>query len=187
MPSTAVYVFLLAVAAVALVVIFRPMVKAWLRARGDRLVACPETNEPVAVAVDPVDAAFSALLGTREVHLKSCTRWPEKAGCGQECLAQIEKAPNGCLVSSILREWYAGKICTLCGKPFGEMHTWEHKPALMSPERVTSEWVDVPVEELPERLATHLPICWDCHIIETLYRMHPDLVTERESHKPYWV
>lgn len=184
MPA-AVYLLLLAVAAGALFLALAPLIKAWWMARGTRLVTCPETEEPVAVEIDPMDAAFHTFLKTREVHLQSCSRWPEKAGCGQECMGQITAAPNGCLVRSILAEWYAGKSCSLCGKEL-PVEWGQHKPALMSPGRVTFEWGDLRVEDLPEVLATHRPVCWDCHVVETLYRMHPELVTEREPHKPYW-
>lgn len=184
MPA-AVYLLLIAVAVGALFFALGPLITACWKSRGKRLVTCPETRETVAVEIDPVDAAFQSFLKTREVHLQSCTRWPEKAGCGQECLSQIAAAPNGCLVSNILAEWYAGKPCALCGKEL-PIELGQHRPALMSPDRITFEWADLRVEDLPEILATHRPVCWDCHIVETLYRMHPELVTEREPHKPYW-
>lgn len=186
MSPLATYLLLTAVALAAVAVTLAPFVKAYWKARGARLVTCPENRQPVRVEIDAMDAAFSALLRPVDLQLRSCTRWPEKAGCGQECLVQIEKAPNGCRVRSVLAEWYQGKTCVLCGKPFGEMHTWDHKPVLMSLDRVTQEWADVAVEDLPEKLATCLPVCWDCHVVETLYRMHPELIVEREPHKPYW-
>lgn len=183
--TAAVYLLLTAVAAVALILALVPLIEAYWKARGVRFETCPETQEPVAVEVDPMDAAFHALLKTREIHLQSCSRWPERVGCGQGCLAQIEAAPNGCLVRNVLAEWYEGKSCALCGKELA-VEFGQHKPVLMSPDRVTLEWADQRVEDLPEALATYQPICWDCHVIETLYRMHPELITERAPHKPYW-
>lgn len=180
--TAAVYVLLIVVAAGALAVALSPLVKGWWKARGKRLVTCPETQETAAVEIDPMDAAFHAFLATRELHLQSCTRWPEKAGCGQACMAQISEAPNGCLVHNILAEWYEGKSCALCDKKLSAKFG-EHKPALMSLDRVTYEWADLRVEDIPGALLTHLPICWDCHVVETLYRLHPDLITEREPHK----
>lgn len=128
--------------------------------------------------VDPVDAAFHALLKTREIHLQSCSHWPEKAGCGQACLAETAAAPNGCLVHNVLAEWYEGKPCAVCGKELS-LESGAHRPALMSPERVTSEWADLRVEDLPEVLAVWWPVCWDCHVVETLYRLHPEVITGR--------
>jgi hypothetical protein len=181
-----VYLLLIAVAAGALFLALAPLIKAWWTSRGERLATCPETKEPVAVEIDPMDAAFQTLLKTREIHLQSCSHWPAKTGCGQECLSQIEAAPNGCLVHSFLVEWYEGKSCALCGKelPVDLENLDQHTPALMSPDRVTFEWADLRIEELPETLSTYQPICWDCHVVETLNRMHPELITEREPHKP---
>jgi hypothetical protein len=182
--TAAVYLLLTVVATGALFLALAPLIRAWWTARGQRLVICPETMEPAAVEIDPVDAAFQALLKTREIHLQSCIRWPEKAGCGQACVSQIAAAPRGCLIRSVLTEWYEGKSCALCGKELS-VDFAEHKPALLTPERISSEWTDLRVADIPEILATHRPICWDCHVVETLYRMHPELITAREPHKPY--
>jgi hypothetical protein len=178
----ATYLLLAALAVVAVTAALWKLFAAWRRARGERLITCPETKAPAAVELDAFDAAFHELLGTRELRLQSCTRWPERAGCGQECLTQIEHTPDGCRVRALLAGWYEDKPCALCGKPFGKIETWEHKPALMSPGRMTMEWSEIPVLELPERMATHLPVCWDCHVVESLYRRHPELVTERPEH-----
>jgi hypothetical protein len=178
----ATYLLLAALAVVTVVVALWNLFGAWRRARGERLIVCPENRQPAAVALDAFDAAFHDFLGTREMHLKSCTRWPEMAGCGQECLAQIESAPDGCRVRSLLVGWYEDKPCALCGTPFGRIETWEHRPALMSPDKVTMEWSEIPAVELPERMATHQPVCWNCHVVESLYRLHPEMVVERPKH-----
>lgn len=58
--------------------------------RGKRIVTCPDTREPAAVEVDAAHVAASAWGGPPDVRLKDCSRWPEKADCGQECLSQVE-------------------------------------------------------------------------------------------------
>src|SRR6188472_3964789 len=73
----------------------------FLRYRGTRVVTCPETRQPVAVRVDKEHAAVTSALGEEHLRLESCTRWPEKRHCGQECLAQIEESPEGCLVRNM--------------------------------------------------------------------------------------
>jgi hypothetical protein len=183
--TAAVDLLLLAVAAGALFFALAPLIKGWWKARGERLVTCPEAQEPAAVEIDPVDAAFQALLKTREIHLQSCTRWPEGAGCGQKCMDQITAIPNGCLIRSILAEWHEGKSCVTCGLELSAVFN-QQQTALISPERVTLDWADLRVEGLSETLMTHQPICWDCHIVETLYRMHPEATPERAPHKPAW-
>jgi len=155
--------------------------RTYLRYRGTRVVTCPETCNPVAVRVNKGHAAATTALGEPQLRLESCTRWPEKEHCGQECLAQIEAAPADCLVRNILARWYEGGACELCGQKIGAIHWADHKPALLSPERKTIEWGEVPPETLPAVLATHQRVCWNCHVAKTFHDRYPDLVTERPA------
>ena len=65
---------------------------AWRSVRGKRAVTCPETREAAEVEVDAARVAVSAWGGPPDVRLKDCSRWPEKADCGQECLAEVARA-----------------------------------------------------------------------------------------------
>jgi hypothetical protein len=58
--------------------------------RGKKTVTCPETGQSATVEVDAVRIAASAWGGVPDVRLKDCTRWPERAKCGQDCLLQME-------------------------------------------------------------------------------------------------
>lgn len=148
--------------------------RAWFRNRGERVVTCPENRRPAGVRVD---AFRVAQLGS--FRLAECSRWPERAGCGQECLSQIQESPNGCLVRTILADWHRGKSCASCGRPFGDIEWSAQKPALLSADKVSMEWSRVPAEKLDETLQTALPVCFACHMASTLVREHPDLVTDR--------
>jgi hypothetical protein len=59
------------------------------------------------------------------------------------------------------------------------VHWFNHRPALLSPEGVTREWQQVSPEKLPDVLATHKPVCWNCHICETFRREYSDVVVDR--------
>jgi hypothetical protein len=48
----------------------------------------------------------------------------------------------------------------------------------MSPDGRTMEWGEVRVEDLPEVLRTHRPVCWNCHVAESFRRQYPDLVID---------
>jgi hypothetical protein len=150
--------------------------------RGVRVVTCPETQAPVTVELDARHAASSELAGSVEYRLQSCSRWPEREGCGQECLAEIEAAPSGCLVRTMLTDWYRDAGCVLCGREFGEIRWTDHKPGLMAPDRTTWEWDEISPETLPGALATHSPICWDCHIAQSFRTRHPELVVDDPLH-----
>ncbi len=151
----------------------------YFRFRGQRLITCPENRQTAAVEVDARRAAVTSLLGPPELRLQDCSRWPVRAGCGQECLLQIETQPEACLVRNIITRWYAGKSCVYCGKAIGEVDWLNHKPALMNESRTTVQWNALPAERLPEVLRTHLPVCWDCHIAESFRKEHPELVVDR--------
>jgi hypothetical protein len=152
---------------------------AFLRFRGARVVACPETGQPAGVEVDASRAAVTALGGKPELRLTECSRWPERAGCGQDCLRQIESSPEGCLVRTLVTSWYSGKTCVYCGKPFGEIHWHDHKPALQGESGTLQAWAEVPTEKVPDALAWGRPVCWSCFVAESFRREHPDLVVDR--------
>ncbi|MGH9399962.1 MAG: hypothetical protein ACRD00_06315 [Thermoanaerobaculia bacterium] len=163
----------------SLAFILRNAWKAFSRYRGKRVVTCPETNEQVAVDVDALHAAATASFGGGpELRLKACTRWPERQPCGQECLVQIEAAPEECSVRSMLARWYAGTVCVLCGAPIGEIRWADHRPAFLGPGHKPAAWSDVLPEHLPHVLATHERICWNCYVTESFRFEHPDLVVE---------
>ena len=153
--------------------------RAYLKFRGVRLVTCPETERPAAVEVDAKHAAFSTVFGQPSLQVKNCSRWPERRGCGRECLGQVEVAPEDCLVRTIVAKWYKEKSCVFCGKAIEEVNWLDHYPALLSPDRVTFEWSEILPEKLPEALATHTPVCWNCHIAQTFRRRFPELVVDR--------
>jgi len=153
----------------------------FLKFRGKRVITCPETRKPAAVEVDAAHAALTAAVSHTDLRLKSCSRWPELEGCGQECLLQVEISPADCLVRNILTNWYADKHCSSCGKALGEINWSDHKPAMLSRDGVTVEWRDIPPEKVPEFLLTHFPVCWDCQITERFCRDHPEMIIDRSK------
>jgi hypothetical protein len=156
----------------------------YTRLKGKRVLTCPETGESVGVDLDAKRAAVTSLLGANPaLSLTDCTRWPERAGCDQACLHQLEGAPESCKLQSLLAEWYRGQKCAFCRKPFDEINWVDHKPALLAPDLRTIEWKDVRPEMVDLVLSTHGPVCWNCHIAESFRREHPELVTDRRYAK----
>ncbi len=151
----------------------------YFRQRGERLVSCPETQQPAAVRVNALRAALSSLRGSSQVRLDACTRWPEREECGQECLSDIVSAPDGCMVHKRLVAWYADKNCALCGAEVDAKHWYSHEPALLDPAGRTLDWGQIKVLDLEQVLETHRPVCWNCHIIENVIRKHPDRIVFR--------
>ena len=154
--------------AAAAVLVFR-----FARLRGTRLVTCPETSQMVAVDVAAWRGAVRMPWSKKQLDLRNCSRWPEKRDCGQECVRQIEAAPRDCLVSNTLTRWYAGKSCALCAKPFGEIRWADYRPAITPDsaalDRKLLEWSTIPVDRIPEVMASHEPVCWRCYAEEVLH------------------
>lgn len=170
----------LALAVVLFAVRAVPGLRAYFGYRGKRLITCPESCTPEAVEVASAEAGVGAFLSEPTVRLKECSRWPERQDCGQECLRQIEADPEKCLVWNIVAKWYEGKSCVFCHKQIGPLHHIDHVPALLAPDRKTTEWKRIRPEQLPAVFETHRPVCWNCHVTETFRRLHPELIVERE-------
>jgi hypothetical protein len=64
-------------------------------------VNCPETDAPVSVRFNALRAAWSSLGGPPTLRLADCTRWPERAGCGQECIPEALLANPAALVDHV--------------------------------------------------------------------------------------
>ena len=176
---TAAYFIVIVIIATALYFGISWLVGACSRYRGIKVVACPETERPALVEVNALHASLTSMVGRPDIRLESCSRWPMKNQCGQECLANLDVAPGECLVSGVLMRWYRGRNCVYCGKPAEELQWMDHKPALQTPAGELVEWRGVSVENLSMVLKTHLPVCWDCYIAQSFRRDHPDLVTYR--------
>src|SRR3974377_2448524 len=131
----------------------------YFRLKGKMLVTCPETKAPAAVNLDATRPAEQSVFGEPHLRLSECSRWPERQGCGQDCLSQIEAAPEDCLVRTTVARWYAGKACAYCGKPI-EAIDWlgGQRPALLAPDGKTVQWDQIRPEKLPEVLAKYAPV-----------------------------
>ena len=149
------------------------------RFRGARIVTCPETNKPTIVEVDALHASLTSAVGLPDIRLKDCSRWPIKEQCGQECLMDLDVAPEGCLVSGVLMRWYRDKNCVYCRKAFPELHWVDHRPALLSADGKLLAWNEVQLDQLRNVLESYAPVCWDCYIAQTFRHDHPDLVVMR--------
>jgi hypothetical protein len=153
--------------------------KVWFTWRQKRLITCPENRSPAAVRVDALRAAAGVLTGHGHLTLSECSRWPEKQGCGQECLSQIEKGPGECLVRTLVARWYEGKACSCCGKPIQDVAWADQRPGLHAPDGRLVAWPDVAPETLPELFKTHAPVCWNCLVVGKVALERPDEVTVR--------
>jgi hypothetical protein len=67
------------------------VVETFLRFRIRRTVTCPETGQAAEVGIDPVKAASGSAFGRLVLRVKSCSLWPDRAGCARQCMESSEK------------------------------------------------------------------------------------------------
>lgn len=135
--------------------------------RGTRLVGCPATGEPTALTLAAGRAGLSGLYRAPAVRVRTCSGWPERAGCAQKCIGQVMAAPDDCRVERILTRWYQGKTCACCGRPLKPTEGTRHKPCFMGPDQRIYEWKEIQPQAIPKVLGTHSPVCWNCLVAET--------------------
>lgn len=155
-------------------------VRAETRLAGVRLVTCPETGERAAVVFDRLHGALTAFVhGEPEAQLADCSRWAVHGGCEQPCVPEALSPDRS--TSHIVARWAAGKRCVYCRKTLDDVEApiVGHHVALLGSDRVTTEWPDVPPTDLVDALESRAPVCWNCHVVETFRRVHPELVTDR--------
>jgi Protein of unknown function (DUF1761) len=82
--------------------------------RDGRTVNCPETQAPVSVQFNALRAAWTGLAGPPKLRLADCTRWPERADCGQECIPDaVEAKPAPVQVSLNQVPWRTRRVVHL--------------------------------------------------------------------------
>jgi hypothetical protein len=175
--NAAVYFIVTMILAAVLYFGFRWLVRACSKYRGVKIVSCPETATCAVVEIDALHASLTSTVGRPDIRLKSCSRWPMKSQCGQECLANLDVAPGECLVSGLLMRWYRGRYCVYCGKPAEELHWLDHESALQTKGKLV-QWGRVPGENFSIVLKTHLPVCWNCYITQPFREDHPDQMVD---------
>jgi hypothetical protein len=109
-------------------------VRAYRLYSGLRLISCPETAEEAIVKIRATRAMASTLVGRNDVRLRSCSRWPEKKGCDQSCVAQIAASPNGCRARVPARSATPQAATWVSEEFYGSV---KQRPAELRPRRET--------------------------------------------------
>ena len=86
------WIVLAAIVALAVAYVLLPVIGAvFVRFRGARELACPETGANATVGGDAGWAAFTGAFRHPVLRVKSCSLWPGRRGCGEGCLDSYEK------------------------------------------------------------------------------------------------
>jgi len=82
------WILLLAIVGTAILYVLIPIVAGvFARYRKPRIVRCPETGGAAEIKIDAPHAAATSLPGPPELRAADCSRWPERKGCDQACIA----------------------------------------------------------------------------------------------------
>jgi len=60
------------------------------RFRRSKALLCPETGVQAEVGIDASRAAITSAFGPPQLRAKTCSLWPEKEKCAQDCLTLSE-------------------------------------------------------------------------------------------------
>lgn len=151
--------FVLGVAVAAFVVL-----TVYHRRPKKQAIVCPETLQSEVVEIDRAHALYTLLRDKKEVRLKSCTRWPDRAECDQDCVVQIDAGPA--VVERILSKWYDGRNCAMCATPLVRNNFQRGRAAALDRDGALVELRDLNWNEFPMSLERFYPICWKCHGVE---------------------
>lgn len=148
--------------------------------RGVQSVTCPDSGQPVDVEVDHKFAFWTALRGQEHSRLQSCSQWPDKGDCGQECLAQIDPSPEN--VERLLTKWYEGKSCAICARTLSPSDWRRSRLAVLNEQHKLFELRDMYLEQLQSALEHMQPLCWNCHQQERARQAVPPRVLKGDRH-----
>lgn len=70
---------------IAIVFLARMSVK-FIQLLGWHEVVCPETGSVAIIRIHALQAAVSSTVADPELHVRDCSRWPQRHGCSQECV-----------------------------------------------------------------------------------------------------
>lgn len=128
------------------------------------VIICPETLNSAEIQVDRMHQLYTLWRDQKETRLKSCTRWPERAECDQDCIAQVEPGPA--VIDRILGRWYDSKNCAICAMPLVRTDFQRGKAAALDRDGALVELREMNWNEFPMSLERFDPICWKCHATE---------------------
>jgi hypothetical protein len=144
---------------------------AYVQSRTPRAVVCPLDGRPAAMRVDAAHAALAIVTGSPR-RVAGCSFWPGRGRCGQICVEQVRPMPETARLLRLLRRWYAGQRCTLCGGEFGELRWCDFPPTLLGSGGQSRPWFEMTAADAAAGIAAgdYRPLCWRCHVLEGLRR-----------------
>jgi hypothetical protein len=169
-----IYVFVPLVFGVVLLVYVGIAIATWRRLRGARVVTCPETRRSAGVSVDLGHAITSAIRERADIRIAACSCWPERTGCDQLCVPQIETGGDTTRATAVAARFFEHHSCAMCLRHIEPLSHGTNQPGFMNPvTREVVPWDEVPAQDLPDAVASHRALCRDCTFAESSRLMEP--------------
>jgi hypothetical protein len=85
-----VFLLLLGVTVLGSAYVIAPVVTdTYRRYRGRKIVVCPETGQIADVELKAKRASLFSAFGREWVRIRSCSLWPKRKGCAEDCLKNL--------------------------------------------------------------------------------------------------
>lgn len=183
MLTFAIFPFLLFFAG-AYLVLCLPLASMWSirkQNRGRHGIICPETRNPADIELDGRYAMQTAAHNYEHSRIASCSRWPEKDECDQECLAQVNPSPEN--IERLLSKWCSGKVCGLCDRALRASDWAFSRIGWLDENRKLIELHDIELKNLQQELQDKRPLCWTCHLQERERQAKPPAPRKGDRHR----
>ncbi len=154
-------VFLMFLVAIAVVTCVVVLLKPDTYFTRHHTIVCPEAHAQTDIEIDRAHRLKTLLRGTSELRVAGCDRWPERQGCDEECLLQVDLKPA--VLQRTLRKWYAGKSCALCDRVLTEDDWRQGRFSALDGDNKFVSPAALPLRDLPQHVSRYRPVCWQCH------------------------
>lgn len=84
--------------------------------------------------------------------------------------------------TELLKRFFDGKECAICGQPIPPVHRMGMKPGLLNPAtHETHLWDEIPNVNLSTALEIQLPVCSACGVAESFRQRFPDRIVDGDD------
>ncbi|HZY31759.1 MAG TPA: hypothetical protein VFF86_08980 [Candidatus Methylomirabilis sp.] len=98
------WIVVASIIAIAVLFVLLPVVADTLRRfRRKQSLRCPEVGREAEVGIDAPQAAWTSAFGRALLRVKTCSLWPQREGCTQDCLHLIDTEVQGSQRPSVRR------------------------------------------------------------------------------------
>jgi len=146
-------------------------ISTYYKNRGKRSITCPDDQKPAEIEVDRKFALQAAMRGNEQMRVETCSHWPAREECGQECLVQVDPTPEN--IERLFTKWFDGKPCSICARALTPADWRMGRMAFLDDNFKLVELRQIDLEDLGLVAEPKRPLCWKCHREEKQRQAQP--------------